>query len=100
MEIIKGIKPMEILDGIIVGVTIVATEKLTAPFIGTGTLKSGAIKMIGGTVLKSAFRENKVLDHYLGTALQIDGTLDISYWLWNKFFGSVGSNNQSSGMII
>jgi hypothetical protein len=99
MELLKGMNTTEIFDGVIIGLIKFAEEKATTPFIGNGTLKSGAIKLIAGSVIKSSFKGNKIVG-YVGSALQVDGTEDIAYWLWNKFFNKSSETQEDNSIVL
>lgn len=98
MELLKGVNTSEIFDGVIIGLIKFAEEKATTPFIGNGTLKSGAIKIIAGSIIKSSFKQNKIAG-YVGNAFQVDGTEDVAYWLWNKFFNKSTETTDNSVVL-
>lgn len=94
------------LDAVLVAGAKVGTEAILArvPFVGNGTLKSGAIKVLGATLLTTMVK-NRV-GSILGTAMMVDGGEDIVRSLVGRFAttssdaSTVGgaSSNQGSGV--
>lgn len=94
-EIIKGINTSEIFEGVITGLIKFSIEKFTEPYIGNGTFKSGAIKLLAGSIVKTAVKNN--VGKYVGNALQIDGTEDLAYAIWNTWI-QPKAKTQDTGM--
>ena len=91
-------------DGILIGVSKVATEKILRPLIGDSSLISGGIKVVAGSMITG--QKFGKIGHIVGTGLQIDGVEDIALVIINRtngLFGLLGSNNteeQSSSVQV
>jgi hypothetical protein len=93
----KKIGEFSILDGFIITASKIATEELLSKvsFIGNGTYKSGAIKVIGA-ILGSMTTRNKYVQ-YASSGLLIDGAEDI---LANLKGLTNNSESGNSGEVI
>ena len=83
-----------LVDGAIITASKVASEELLSmvPFVGNGTLRSGAMKSVGAVVLSMVSNQKYV--QYVSSGLLIDGVEDlIAYAKGLKFGSSNGSND-------
>jgi hypothetical protein len=76
-----------------IGLSKSLTEQLLSPYIGNGTYKSGAIKLLGAYAIPKYVLKNNV-GKIVGTGLAVDGVEDIITAL---FKGGMGAS-QSSGI--
>jgi hypothetical protein len=77
VEIGAKVGYLSLPDALAIAVIKIAEEKLVAPVIGNGTIKSGIIKGVGALALDS-FMPNGKLASYAKTALVIDAGEDIA----------------------
>ena len=84
-------------DALIIAGIKTVEERLLAPIIGNGTLKSGIIKAVVGFVLPSIGGSNK-WTNLAGTAFIVDSTEDlVNAGLQMMGWGGAGAN---SGVVI
>ncbi len=93
-------------DGILVGISKVATENLLKPIIGDSTLLSGGVKLVAGSMITSTSGLGKV-GKIVGQGMQIDGVEDIALVIVNKTNGLFGlipsaktTNNTNQTVLI
>lgn len=83
-------------DGILIGVSKVATEKLLEPIVGNSSLISGGVKLVAGSMIAS--QKFGKAGHIVGQGLQIDGVEDIALVIINQtngLFGLLNNNNNT-----
>lgn len=74
MEILKPkVQESGLVDVFAMGISKSVTEAALAPIIGNGTVKSGIIKLVGGSVLHG---RNKYMNYVAG-GLVVDGVEDV-----------------------
>lgn len=94
-QIISGLSTGDLFDGVLTGVVKFASEEFLKPYIGNGTIMSGGIKLVAGTLVKSQIKGK--IGKIVGDAWQIDGTEDLAYFVYTKFLNrSTGSGNSNS----
>lgn len=73
----KKVGEFSLMDGFLITASKIGTEEVLSrvPFVGNGTYKSGAIKVIGA-IVGSMATKNKYAQ-YLASGLLIDGAEDI-----------------------
>ena len=76
-------------DGILIGISKVATENLLKPIVGDSSLISGGIKLFGGSMIASTKQLGKI-GSIVGQGMQIDGVEDIALVIINKTNGLFG----------
>lgn len=82
-----------LIDGAIITASKVASEELLAmvPFVGNGTLRSGAMKSIGAVVISMMSKNNYV--QYVSSGLLIDGVEDMIAYAKGLKFNKNGSDS-------
>jgi hypothetical protein len=87
-----------LMDGFLITASKIGTEEVLSrvPFVGNGTYKSGAIKVIGAIVGSMASRNKYV--QYLSSGLLIDGAEDILSNLKNQ--SSLVNKASNQGEVI
>lgn len=86
MNLKPKVQASGLIDLALLGVAKSVSEKLLTPYIGNGTVKSGAIKLVGGGLITS-FLGGKA-GNTIGGALFIDGMEDaITQIMGNKING-------------
>jgi hypothetical protein len=97
-ELINKNKMNKWTDGLLVGISKVATEKMLNPIIGNSNIISGVVKTFAGSMLASTKSLGKA-GSIIGQGFQIDGIEDLALVLINQtngLFGLLNSNNNTS----
>jgi len=84
-------------DLLLAGGTKFVIEKAAAPFIGNGTLKSGAIK------LGAVYLAGNKMPEFLRMAVAIDGTEDIAFAVLSMIGmigGAPGGSSEESSILV
>ena len=93
----KVTKEFSIWDALIVSASKVAEERITSPFIGNGTLMSGAIKLVTGVVGVGMIKPK--FGKLISTGFVVDGVEDVlTAFLGGNAIKSL-SPNQSANKI-
>lgn len=100
----KAIPSLSYLDLVAAGVFKSVEETVLTPYIGNGTLMSGAIKLGAGYVCKEMAPPGLVRNA-TSAGFTIDGVEDIIYALtsgagFGSIFGSGNNNSSGSSMVV
>ncbi len=88
-----------LMDALAIGVAKTVTEQALTPIVGNASLKSGAVKLIGGSVVSSMLPGK--LGKIVGSAMTIDGVEDIVHAIVGKALPTLGSEqNAIPGEVI
>lgn len=91
MPELLGVKSskLSLMDALLIAGAKISSEKILSAYVGNGSIMSGAIKLVGGSIMNKAV-SGKAGD-IIGTALIVDGAEDVV----TAFFGGA----TASGMI-
>lgn len=85
-----------LVDVFLLGVSKAAAERVLMPFIGNGTVKSGAIKLIGGS---AAHYLGGMPGKYIGGGMVLDGVEDIIVSFLGGGMGFGGAGGGAGGEV-
>lgn len=81
-----------IVDVFAIGLSKQVTERISAPYIGNGTITSGLIKGVVGGI---AYGKGGRIGNVVASGLIIDAAEDVAVSLLGKMQGSGGSNQDA-----
>ena len=83
-----------LMDAFELGVFKSVTERALTPVVGNSSIKSGAVKLVGGGILNSMSRNKHV--NLLSSAVIVDGIEDVVHsLLGSALTGAEGATGQS-----
>lgn len=98
MELLKPkVEASGLVDVALLGLSKSLTERALAPYIGDATLKSGAIKLVGGSALHSMGVGGKI-GKIIGGGMVVDGMEDVIVSFLGGGIG-LGAGARGSGEV-